>query len=164
MIFMVGREDKWIAAYLTKEFLGLWFSKCSPWISIVSSPGNLLQMQILGAHPRSSKSESTRGRPSNLCFSSPPGAPYAPWLLRSSAPEPSKETPIQRPFWWDRFEFCLFKPWFQEVAALVYNLISLKLMEVMAQSQLTWLAPTCLNRIIGPGSSLLMPDWGEVVI
>lgn len=46
-----------------------WFSKMVPGPVASASPGNLLKMQILWAHPRPIESETPEVWPSNLCFS-----------------------------------------------------------------------------------------------
>ena len=47
---------------------GQWFSKCGLWTTAAASPGNLLEMQILGPQPRLTESETLRVGPSNLYF------------------------------------------------------------------------------------------------
>lgn len=56
---------------LVLSFLGTliqWFSKCGSGPAVSASPGNLLEMQILGLYPRPTKSEFLGVGPSSLCF------------------------------------------------------------------------------------------------
>lgn len=52
-------------------------SSVAPGPATSASPGNVLEIQILGPQPGLSESESVGMGPSNLCFNKPPGDSHA---------------------------------------------------------------------------------------
>lgn len=61
-------ESQWLSRELMLVGLEQWSLRCTLWPMAAVSPGHLLEIQILGPHPRPGESETLGMGSSNLCF------------------------------------------------------------------------------------------------